>query len=64
MVESVRCCRACGLSRKMISKGIREIDEGFAAIDGRIRRLGAGRKPLTVSDPGLGELLPLFTMPK
>ena len=43
--------RACGLSRKAISKGIREIDEGFAPIDGGIRRPGAGRKPLTVWDP-------------
>ena len=49
--------RACGLSRKAISKGIREIEEGFAPIDGRIRRPGAGRKPLTVSDPGLVEQL-------
>ena len=40
--------RACGLSRKAISKGIREIEEGFAPLDGRIRRRGAGRKPLTV----------------
>ena len=46
--------RACGLSRKAISKGIREIEEGFAPIDGRIRRPGAGRKPLTVSGPGAG----------
>ena len=50
--------RACGLSRReAISKGIREIEEGFAPIDGRIRRPGAGRKPLTVSDPGLVEQL-------
>jgi len=49
--------RACGLSRKAISKGIREIEEGFAPTAGRIRRPGAGRKPLTVSDPGLVEQL-------
>ena len=49
--------RACGLSRKAISKGIREIEEGFAPLDGRIRRRGAGRKALTVSDPGLVEQL-------
>lgn len=35
--------RACGLSRKAISKGIREIEEGCAPLEGRIRRPGAGR---------------------
>ena len=49
--------RACGLSRKAIAKGIREIEEGFVPMEGRIRRPGAGRKPLTVSDPGLVEQL-------
>ena len=49
--------RACGLSRKAISKGIREIEAGFAPLAGRIRRPGAGRKPLTVADPGLVERL-------
>ena len=44
--------RACGLSRKAIAKGIREIEEG-AAWEGRIRRPGAGRKPITASDPQL-----------
>ncbi len=48
---------ACGLSRKAISKGIREIEEGSAPPEGRIRRAGAGRKPLTVSDPRLVETL-------
>lgn len=42
--------RACGLSRKAISKGIREISKGIM-VPGRIRRLGAGRKRITVSDP-------------
>src|SRR5882724_11771573 len=42
--------RACGLSRKAISKGIHEI-EGGVSWQGRVRRLGAGRKPITVSDP-------------
>ena len=49
--------RACGLSRKAIAKGIREIEEGFVPMEGRIRRPGAGGKPLTVSDPGLVEQL-------
>jgi hypothetical protein len=49
--------RACGLSRKAISKGIREIEEGSAPLEGRIRRPGAGRKPITASDPRLVDTL-------
>lgn len=44
--------RASGLSRKAIANGIREIAEGNA-LPGRIRRPGAGRKSITVSDPKL-----------
>ena len=44
--------RACGLSRKAILKGIREIEEG-ASLEGRIRRPGAGRKPISASDAKL-----------
>jgi len=45
--------RACGLSRKAIAKGIGEIEQGDTLPRERIRRSGAGRKNLTVSDPGL-----------
>src|SRR5271169_5820161 len=45
--------RASGLSRKAITKGIGEIEQGDASLAERIRRPGAGRKNLTVSDPGL-----------
>jgi len=45
--------RACGLSRKAIRKGIREIAVGEALAPGRIRRPGAGRKNLTQTDPSL-----------
>ena len=47
-----RIQRACGLSRKAIAKGIREIAEGSTR-PGRIRRSGAGRKPLVERDPKL-----------
>ena len=49
--------RACGLSRKAITKGIREIAAGSAPGEGRIRRPGAGRKPIRVTDPQLMEAL-------
>ena len=43
--------RACGLSRKAIAKGVREIEEGTAAPPGRVRRLGGGRKKILALDP-------------
>jgi len=45
--------RACGLSRKAIAKGIREIQGGDSLSEGRVRRPGGGRKKITVSDPTL-----------
>ncbi len=48
-----RVHRACGLSRKAIAKGIREIQGGAGLEVGRVRRRGAGRKPITVQDPPL-----------
>jgi hypothetical protein len=47
-----RIRRACGLSRKAIAKGIREIAAGNA-MPGRIRRSGAGRKNIVERDPKL-----------
>jgi len=45
--------RACGLSRKAITKGIREIETGTAPPPGRVRQPGAGRKKITAQDPRL-----------
>jgi transposase len=44
--------QACGLSRKAIHKGIREIEDGTFH-KGRIRRPGAGRKAITTTDTEL-----------
>jgi hypothetical protein len=49
--------RASGLSRKAIQKGIQEIRAGSTPGEGRIRRSGAGRKPITVSNPDLVDAL-------
>src|SRR5437867_1481507 len=49
--------RACGLSRKAIAKGIREIQRESRPLAGRIRRPGAGRKSITQSDPRLVQTL-------
>jgi hypothetical protein len=45
--------RATGLSRRTIQRGLRELDEGSDPGAGRVRRAGAGRKPLTETDPAL-----------
>jgi hypothetical protein len=45
--------RACGLSRKAIANGMREIEEGTAQPPGRVRRPGAGRKSILAHDPRL-----------
>ena len=49
--------RACGLSRKAIAKGIREIESGTAPAPGRVRLAGAGRKRITEHDPRLAGAL-------
>jgi hypothetical protein len=49
--------RACGLSRKAIHKGIRELEGRRKPLVGRIRRRGAGRKSITQSDPHLVQTL-------
>ncbi len=45
--------RGCGLSRKAIAKGMREITAGTAPSPGRVRRPGGGRKKITAYDPHL-----------
>jgi hypothetical protein len=58
--------RASGLSRQAIARGIREIqqgEQGATLAPGRIRRPGAGRKPVTVRDPALLEALDCLIEP-
>jgi len=45
--------RACGLSRKAIAKGIKEIEAGTVPPPGRVRQPGAGRRKVTAHDPRL-----------
>jgi hypothetical protein len=45
--------RECGLSRKAITKGIKEIEAGKAPASGRIRQPGAGRRKITEHNPRL-----------
>jgi hypothetical protein len=55
--------RACGLSRKAIANGIRELSEGNTLPE-RIRRPGAGRKQITVHDPKILTLLERLIEPQ
>lgn len=51
--------RASGASRSRVQQGVAEL-EGGAVPTGRVRRPGAGRKPVTQTDPGVvGALLGL-----
>jgi transposase len=45
--------RATGLSRQVISQGIKELQEEESTREGRIRRSGGGRKQLVEKDPQL-----------
>lgn len=49
--------RACGLSRRVIRKGITELSGQVMLPAGRVRRPGGGRKAITVSDPDLAAAL-------
>jgi hypothetical protein len=54
--------RACGLSRVTITEGIRELDEAPLP-EGRVRRVGGGRKSLVARDPALPGELELLVEP-
>jgi hypothetical protein len=56
--------RACGLSRKAITLGLRELGEGMRLPEGRIRRSGAGRKRITKTDPKLSSFLERMIEPE
>ncbi len=45
--------RATGVHEDTIRRGIRELESGERLPAGRVRRVGAGRKPLTETDPTL-----------
>jgi hypothetical protein len=45
--------RASGLSHETVRRGMREVSAGEQIGEGRVRRVGAGRKALTETDPEL-----------
>jgi len=55
--------RATGLARQVISAGIKELQEGQRAGEGRIRRIGGGRKSTVSKDPRVREDLERLVEP-
>ncbi len=55
--------RATGLARQVISAGIKELQKGQRAGEGRIRRIGGGRKSTVSKDPRLREDLERLVEP-
>jgi hypothetical protein len=49
--------RATGISEATVRRGLAEVAAGERAPAGRVRRAGAGRKPILERDPGLDEAL-------
>jgi hypothetical protein len=56
--------RASGVSRVTITAGVGELEAGGEPVPGRARRAGAGRKPLTESDPTLLDALDALVEPE
>jgi transposase len=55
--------RATGLARQVISQGIKELQDEERASEGRIRRIGGGRKTTMSKDPRLSEDLERLVEP-
>ncbi len=55
--------RATGISRRAIHAGLNELHTKATLPPGRVRRAGAGRKPLTNSQPGLRAALEALVEP-
>ena len=49
--------RATGISAETVRRGIAEVAGGARAPEGRVRRAGAGRRPIAEREPGLREAL-------
>ncbi len=57
-----RVAAAAGVSLPTVTRGVAEVKAG-AAVSGRVRKPGGGRKPLTETDPGLSAALEALVDP-
>jgi hypothetical protein len=49
--------RATGISEATVRRGIKEVNSGERALEGRVRRRGPGRPAISEREPGLREAL-------
>jgi len=55
--------RATRMSSRTLARGLQELESGATLPAGRVRRVGGGRKPATVLDPGLRGALDALVEP-
>ena len=56
--------RATGLHEETIRRGVRELESGETLDEGRVRRRGAGKKPVVETHPGIEEELKRLVAPE
>jgi transposase len=56
--------RATGLNEETIRRGVRELESGETLDEGRVRRRGAGKKPVSETHPGIEEELERLVAPE
>jgi transposase len=56
--------RATGLHEETIRRGVRELQSGEVLADGRVRRPGAGKKPVAETHPGIEKELERLVAPQ
>ncbi len=56
--------RATGLHEETIRRGVRELESGEVLADGRVRRPGAGKKPVAETHPGIEKELERLVAPQ
>jgi hypothetical protein len=55
--------RATGLDEETVRRGVRELESGEAIGPGRVRRPGAGNRPIAETHPGVGDALDALVDP-
>jgi len=56
--------RATGLDQETVRRGVRELESGEVLDEGRVRRRGAGNKPIEETHPGIEEELERLVAPE
>jgi transposase len=56
--------RATGLNEETVRRGVRELESGEVLDEGRVRRRGAGKKPIEETHPGIEQELERLVAPE